>query len=102
MDINLYNKWNKLSCILQCSLVFTCCIGIGEAFRVPGVLAAVGVSMLQWQLHSVRERPVTDQVGGRDFHQVDVPCLQLLQQGHRVASCKQKQKHTAMIRNKEQ
>lgn len=79
--------------------MLTCCMW--EAVRVPGVLAAVGVSTLQCQLHNVRERPITELVGGRDFHQVDIPRLQLLQQGHCVASCKQKQKHTARIRNTE-
>lgn len=79
-------------------MMFTC--RIREAVRVPGVLAA-GVSSLQWQLHNVRERPVTDLVGGGDFHQVDIPRLQLLQQGHCMASCKQKQKHPTRIRNTE-
>lgn len=62
---------------------------------MPGVLAAVGVSTLQYQLHNVRERPVTDMVGGRDFEQVDITRLQFLQQGHCMTSCKQKQKNTA-------
>lgn len=69
----------------------TCCIG--EVFRVPGVFAAVFVSILQSQLHDLRERPVTHLVGGRYFHQVDVPRLQLLQQRHCVAPCKQKQNY---------
>lgn len=56
---------------------------------MPGVLAAVGVSSPQCQLHHVREGPVANLIGGSDLHQVDVPWLQLLQQGHRMASCKQ-------------
>lgn len=78
--------------------MLTCCIR--DPVRVPGVLAAVSDSTLRCQLHGVRERSVTDLVGGRDFHQVDIPRLQLLQQGHRMGSCKQKQKHTR-IRNTE-
>lgn len=58
---------------------------------MPGVLAAVVVSPLQRQLHDVGERPLPDLVGGRYFHQVNVPGLQLLQQGHRVGPCEQKQ-----------
>lgn len=85
--------------MFQCFMMFTCCIW--EAVGVPGVLAAVVVSTPQCQLHNVRERPVTHLVGGRDFHQVDIPRLQLLQQGHCVASCKQKEKHIARIRHTE-
>lgn len=73
-------------------IMLTCCVW--DSVRVPGVLAAVSDSTFRCQLHSVGERPVTDLVGGRDFHQVDIPRLQLLQQGHRMGSCKQKQKHT--------
>lgn len=80
-------------------MMLTCCIQ--ELVRVPGVLAAVGVPTLRQQLHGVRERPVTDLVGGRDFHQVDVPRLQLLQQGHCMGPCKWKQKQTTRIRNTE-
>lgn len=79
----------------SCVLMLTCCVG--EAVGVPGVLAAVGVSTLQSQLHGGREGPVPDLVGGRDLHQVDVPRLQLLQQGHGMASCQEV--HTAKIRN---
>ena len=50
----------------QCFMMLTCCIW--EAVRVSGVLAAVGISTRRHQLHNVRERPVTDLVGGRDFH----------------------------------
>lgn len=62
---------------------------IQDFVRVPGVLAAVGVPPLRHQLHGAGERSVTNLVGSRDFHQVDIPRLQLLQQGHCVGSCKQ-------------
>lgn len=75
----------------------TCCIR--DPVRMPGVLAAVvGASTLRRQLHGVGERSVADLVGGRDFHQVDAPGLQLLQQGHRMGPWKEERKHTTRIR----
>lgn len=59
-----------------CFMLLTCCIW--EGVRVPGVLAAVDMSMLQSQFHSVRERSVTNPVGGAQLHQVDIPWLQPL------------------------
>lgn len=60
----------------QCFMLITCCVW--KAVRVPGVLAAVGISTLQCQLHNVREWPITNLVGGRYLQQIEIPGLQLL------------------------
>lgn len=65
----------------------TCCLRTG----VSGVLAAVAVSPLGCQFHDGRERTVTDPVSSRDFHQVDAPRLQLLQESHRMGPWRRKQ-----------
>lgn len=62
--------------------MITCPVWV--AVRVT--VGAVVVSSLQRQLHDVGERTITNLVGGRNLHQVDVPWLQLLQQGHSVDS----------------
>lgn len=64
---------------------FTFCVRDGVG--MPGVLVAVWAPALGHQLHGVGERTVADLVGRRDFHQVDVPGLQLLQQSHGVCPC---------------
>lgn len=65
----------------------TCCIRTG----VSGVLATVGVSPLGCQFHDLREGAVTHLVSSRDFHQVDAPGLQLLQESHRMGPWRRKQ-----------
>lgn len=70
-------------------MLLTCCVR--GAVRVPGVLASVGVSSPHCHLHNVREGPIANLIGGRDLHQVHVPWLQLLQQGHCMASWKRQQ-----------
>lgn len=65
-----------------CLLCFT--YGVRVGVRMSGILVAVWAATLGQQLHSVGERTVADLVGRRDFHKVDVPRLQLLQQSHGV------------------
>lgn len=68
--------------------LLTC--GMRGAVGASGALARGGAFGLDSQLYSAGERPVTHLIGGRHFHQVDVPWLQVLQQSHSDAPCKRK------------
>lgn len=73
---------------LYCSIkaVLTC--GMRGAMWASRDLAGGGSVCLHSQFYSTGEGPITHLIGGRHFHQVDVPWLQILQQSHSDAPCK--------------